>query len=68
MKRKCYRSMKEVKEDLKILKLRRDINLVELHTSKLEMEDRIRPLKTLVYIAGTLKKYGAFFLIRKLLK
>lgn len=68
MKTKYYRTLEEVREDLKILKLKRDISLAELENYKLEMEESLRPLKIVAYIANTLKSYGVFYLIRKLLK
>lgn len=68
MKAKQYCTMQEVKDDLKILKLRRNISLAELEGSKTEMEESLRPIKLLAYAANTLKKYGTLFLLRKLLK
>ena len=68
MKAKHYRTMQEIRDELKILKLRRDISLAELESSKMEMEESLRPLKILAYAVNILKRYGTLFLLRKLLK
>lgn len=68
MKPKCYRTLQEVREDLNILKLKRDISLAELEHSKLALESSLRPLNIIVHLGKTLKRYGFLYLLRKLRK
>lgn len=66
MKPKRYRTLQEVREDLNILKLKRDISLAELEHSKLALESSLRPLKVIAHLGRTLKRYGFLYLLRKL--
>lgn len=68
MIKKQYTSMEDVKYELKAAKLRKDIALAELEGCKLEVEEQLRPFKLLSYAATALKKYGTFYLIRKLFR
>lgn len=62
-----YNNLKEVKRDLKILRLERDISLAELEGLKSEVQNEFTPNNMLMYAIEGVKKYGIFFLIKKLL-
>ena len=68
MIRRQYKTMEEVQLALKAARLQKDIALAELEGSKLEVEEQLRPFKILSYATTALKKYGTFYLIRRLFK
>ncbi|MBC31801.1 MAG: hypothetical protein CMH48_13275 [Muricauda sp.] len=68
MIKRQYKTMEEVQLALKAARLQKDIALAELEGSKLEVEEQLRPFKILSYATTALKKYGTFYLIRRLFK
>lgn len=65
---KNYNSMEEVRQDLKILRLKRDISLAELESKKIEVEESFAMSNILSTVVEGVKKYGVFFLIKKLFR
>lgn len=66
MSRTKYSTLEEVKKDLHVLRLERDISLAELENKKLEMEQGLSTFNILTTAFDALKKYGAVYLIRRI--
>ncbi|WP_344923868.1 DUF6327 family protein [Aquimarina addita] len=65
---KIYTSFKEIEEELKMLKLQRQISIEEMKLLKSEFKEDIQPYQWVATIASAVKKYGIFYLIKRILK
>lgn len=65
---KSYTSFKEIREDLKKLQLQRAIVSEEIKIHKHVIENEASTLNWLITVFKTVKKYGAFLLLKKLFK
>lgn len=63
-----YNSFEEIENDLKRLDLERKIAKEEMIGLKYEFQERMSPYYWLVTLLNAVKKYGIFFLLKKLLK
>ena len=65
MNKTDFASMEEIKQELKILRLKKDINLEALKSNKNDFEHFLRPLTVVNQILGPLKGFlFAYFLKR----
>lgn len=65
---KEYTSISEIKQDLKILKLRKEISYELLNGNKEDIQDTMQPLTLLNKIVGPFKKIIIAYLIKKVFK
>lgn len=66
--KKRFTTMKEVKEELRVLRLQRDIDMAQLENKKLQMENGLTTYNVVTTLFDALKKYGVYFLIKKIFK
>lgn len=65
---KRYTNFEEINLDLKRLNLERQIALEEIKGLKQEVKEDLRPYNWLSTALSAIKKYGIFYLIRKILR
>ena len=65
---KTYTNLEEIDFDLKRLGLEREIALEELKGLKQEVKEDLRPYNWLSTGLSIIKKYGIFYLIRKVFR
>jgi hypothetical protein len=65
---KSYESLAEIKQDLKILKLKRDISKELLYENKEGFENYFAPASLMHKILSPVKKLGIAYLIKKIFK
>ena len=68
MNKTDFTSIKEIKQELKILRLKKDINLEALKSNKTDFEDFMQPLTIANRILGPLKGFIFAFLLKKLFR
>ncbi|KZS38868.1 hypothetical protein AWE51_14910 [Aquimarina aggregata] len=66
--KKTYTSFKEIEQDLRKLNLQRQIHLEEVKLIKSEFKEELQPYQWVSTIFSAVKKYGTFYLIKKLFK
>ena len=65
---KKYRNQEEINADLKRLNLERQIAWEEIKGLRYELEEDLQPYNWLHTALSVTKKYGLFYLMRKILK
>ncbi len=65
---KTYTSFKEIEQDLRKLNLQRQICLEEMKLLKSEFKEDLQPYQWVSTIFSAVKKYGIFYLIKRLFK
>ncbi|PKV50223.1 hypothetical protein ATE84_2275 [Aquimarina sp. MAR_2010_214] len=65
---KTYTSFKEIEQDLRKLNLQRQINLEEIKLLKSEFKEDLQPYQWVSTLLSAVKKYGIFYLIKRLFK
>ena len=65
---KTYNSIDEINQDLKRLKLEREIAWEEMKGLKYDVQDDLSTYNWLSTAASAVKKYGILYFIRKLLR
>lgn len=65
---KSYESLLAIKQDLKILKLKRDISKELLYENKEGFEDFFAPMNLLHKFLGPIKKLGIAYVLKKIFK
>lgn len=63
-----YKNFDEIEFDLKRLKLERQIALEEIKGLKQDIKDDLSPYRWISTILSAIKKYGALYLIRKVIR
>lgn len=63
-----YNSYEEIDRDLLALDLQRRIAMEELKFTKYEFQESVAPNKWADTLLSALKKYGIFYIIKKILK
>ncbi|NAY91749.1 hypothetical protein GTQ34_07460 [Muricauda sp. JGD-17] len=63
-----FESISDIKQELKILRLKKDISLELLESNKYEMENYMQPLSLVNKLLGPLKKMVLGYLLKKLFK
>lgn len=66
MNKNQYNSIAEIKQDLKILRLKRDISYELLHENKEDFEELLTPMTLLNKFLGPVKKIGIAYLLKKI--
>ena len=66
--KRIYNSHKEIKRDLKVLKLKQQIAHEELRLIQYKLKDNLKPVNLLDSVFSALKKYGAILLVKTVLK
>ncbi|WP_366518839.1 DUF6327 family protein [uncultured Winogradskyella sp.] len=66
MNKATYSSINEIKQDLKILKLKRDISYELLHQNKEDFEELMTPMTLLNKFLSPVKKIGIAYLLKKI--
>jgi hypothetical protein len=65
---KLYESFEEIDQDLKKLNLERQIVIEELKLTQNQMKENLAPINWLDSIISLLVKYGASFLLNRVLR
>ncbi|WP_062055397.1 DUF6327 family protein [Aquimarina longa] len=65
---KTYTSFKEIEKDLHKLSLQRQICLEEMKLLKSEFKKELQPYQWVSITLSAIKKYGIFYMIKKLFK
>ncbi|MFD2098157.1 hypothetical protein [Flagellimonas iocasae] len=68
MSKTDFTSMREIKQELKILRLKKDINLEALKSNKNEFEDFVQPLTVANRILSPLKGFIFAYLLKRLFR
>ncbi|MER3376560.1 MAG: hypothetical protein RIM83_18115 [Allomuricauda sp.] len=68
MNKTDFASMKEIKQELKILRLKKDINLEALKSNKNTFEGFLQPLTVANRILGPLKGFVFAYLLKRLFR
>ena len=68
MNKTDFASMKEIKQELKILRLKKDINLEALKSNKNTFEGFFQPLTVANRILGPLKGFVFAYLLKRLFR
>lgn len=68
MNKTDFASMKEIKQELKILRLKKDINLEALKYNKNDFEGFLQPLTLANRILGPLKGFIFAYLLKRLFR
>ncbi|MBP2830712.1 hypothetical protein J8281_00815 [Aquimarina sp. U1-2] len=63
-----YTSFKEIEQDLRKLHLRRQIYLEEMKLIKSEFKEDLQPYQWVSTVLSAVKKYGIFYMIRRLFR
>ncbi|WP_378175474.1 DUF6327 family protein [Aquimarina sp. SS2-1] len=66
--RKTYHSFEEIERDLKTYSLQRQISLEELKLLKSELKEDLQPNQWVLTLFSAVKKYGIYYLIKRLFK
>ena len=65
---KTYKNLEEINLDLRRLKLEREIALEELKGIKHDVKEDLSPYNWMSTMLSAVKKYGIFYMIRKLIR
>ncbi|MBQ4820541.1 DUF6327 family protein [Aquimarina sp. MMG016] len=65
---KTYTTFKEIEQDLRKLNLQRKISMEEIKLLKYELKEDLQPYQWVSTALSAIKKYGIFYLIRRLFK
>lgn len=68
MSKTDFTSMREIKQELKILRLKKDINLEALKSNKNQFEDFVQPLTVANRILSPLKGFIFAYLLKRLFR
>ncbi len=63
-----YTSFKEIEQDLRKLNLQRQIAVEEMKLLKTEFKEDLQPYQWLSTALSAIKKYGIFYLVRRLFR
>ena len=63
-----YRSFEEIEYDLKTYRLQREIALEDLKYTKHELQEDLMPNQWVSTALSFIKKYGIYYMVRKVLK
>ncbi|MFD2565136.1 DUF6327 family protein [Aquimarina rubra] len=65
---KTYSSFEEIEHDLKKYDLQRQISLEEIKLLKTELKEDLQPYQWVSTIFSAVKKYGIYYLIKRIFK
>ena len=63
-----YESLEQIRQDLKVLRLKKEINLEMLKSSRKDFEDMMQPLNLANRILGPVKKIFIAYLLKKVVR
>lgn len=65
---KEYTTIREIKQDLKVLRLKKEISYELLHANKEDFQDTLQPLTLVNKVLGPFKKIIVVYLLKKVFK
>jgi len=68
MKKKNYKSLEDINNELHLLSLQREIHLEELKLTKHQLQEDLSPANWISTAIKGIKKYGVLMLLRKFIK
>ncbi|AWX43192.1 hypothetical protein HME9304_00179 [Flagellimonas maritima] len=63
-----YDSISDIKQELKILRLKKDISLEELKSNKDDFEEAMQPLSLINKFISPFKKIAIAYMLKKIIK